>query len=54
VRSEDAGEFLWVSLISAADRWVEYTYMLVEVLGNVRDVEVGVALVRKLLQLRVE
>jgi hypothetical protein len=54
VRSEDAGEFLQISLNSAVDSWVECTYMLVEVLGNVRDIKVGVALVRELLELRVE
>jgi hypothetical protein len=54
VRSEYAGEFLYDSLKSTVDSWLEGTYMLVEVLGNVRDVEVGVALVRELLELGVE
>jgi hypothetical protein len=54
VGSEDASEFLEGRLDTVAEDGSRYTYMLVEVLGDVRDIEVCVALVGELLELGIE
>jgi hypothetical protein len=54
VRSKDASQFLRVESAKVTNDEEWCTYMLVEVLGDARYVEVRVALVRKLLELRVE
>lgn len=54
MRSEDVGEFLCPQLEGLRRSEGESTYMLVEVLGYVRHIEVCVAVVSKFLELRVE
>lgn len=57
VRGEDCAKFLLEMHVSDAIKHrasAANTYMFIHVLGQVRDVQVGVGLVGKLLELRVE